>query len=154
MNRGDMFADLPVFVAAVEAGGFAAAAAKLNLTRSAVGRTVARLERRLGVRLFHRTTRTLVLTDDGQAFFEHCRRALDEVHAVTAQLESLADAPRSPARWQDARYPRDRPPSCRPPPRDRWRRGSFGGFELPLAPGGEGIAQGPPQVGREGARRN
>ena len=88
MNRGDMFADLPVFVAAVEAGGFAAAAAKLNLTRSAVGRTVARLERRLGVRLFHRTTRTLVLTDDGQAFFEHCRRALDEVHAATAQLES------------------------------------------------------------------
>lgn len=88
MIQGEVLADLPVFVAAAEAGGFAAAASKLNLTRSAVGRTIARLERRLGVRLFHRTTRSLALTDDGQAFFEHCRRALGEVQAATAMLES------------------------------------------------------------------
>ena len=65
MIPGDLLSDLPAFVAAVEAGGFAAAAGRLNLTRSAVARTVARLEGRLGVRLFHRTTRSLALTDDG-----------------------------------------------------------------------------------------
>ena len=88
MIQGDMLADLPVFVAAVEAGGFAAAASRLNLTRSAVGRSVARLERRLGVRLFHRTTRSLALTDDGQTFFQHCRRAPGGVETATALLES------------------------------------------------------------------
>lgn len=88
MIQGEMLAEVPVFVAAVDAGGFAAAAVKLNLTRSAVGRTVARLEGRLGVRLFHRTTRSLALTEDGQAFFEHCRRALDEMQAATAMLDS------------------------------------------------------------------
>lgn len=88
MIQGEMLADLPVFVAAVESGGFAAAGSKLNRTRSAVGRTIARLERRLGVRLFHRTTRSLALTDDGQAFFEHCRRAIDEMHAAAAMLDS------------------------------------------------------------------
>lgn len=88
MVEVDVLADLPVFVVAAEAGGFSAAATKLNLTRSAVGRTIARLERRLGVRLFHRTTRSLALTDDGQAFFEHGRRALAEVQAATAMLDS------------------------------------------------------------------
>lgn len=88
MIQGDLLADLPVFVAAAEAGGFAAAASRLNLTRSAVGRTIARLEGRLGVRLFHRTTRSLALTEDGQAFFEHGRRALDEMQVATAMLDS------------------------------------------------------------------
>lgn len=88
MKRADVLAEVPVFVAAVEAGGFSAAAATLNLTRSAIGRSVARLERRLGVRLFHRTTRRLTLTEDGQAFFDHCRRALDELKAATAALQS------------------------------------------------------------------
>lgn len=88
MIPGDLLADLPMFVAAVEAGSFAAAAAKLNLTRSAVGRSIARLERRLGVRLFHRTTRSLALTEDGLTLFEHARRALGEVQLATALLDS------------------------------------------------------------------
>ncbi|RKH40378.1 LysR family transcriptional regulator [Corallococcus llansteffanensis] len=77
-----------VFVEAVDAGGFSAAAAKLHLSRSAVGKTVARLEERLGVRLFHRTTRTQSLTNDGQVFYERCLRALEELRAGEAQLES------------------------------------------------------------------
>lgn len=77
-----------VFVAAVEARGFSAAAARLNLSRSAVGKTVARLETRLGVRLFHRTTRSQVLTDDGQIFYERCLRALEELRAGEATLQS------------------------------------------------------------------
>lgn len=88
MIPGDLLADLPMFVAAVEAGSFAAAAAKLNLTRSAVGRSIARLERRLGVRLFHRTTRSLALTEDGLTLFEHARRALGEVQLATALFDS------------------------------------------------------------------
>ena len=88
MIPGDILADLPAFIAAAEAGSFSAAASRLNLTRSAVGRSIARLEHRLGVRLFHRTTRSLVLTDDGQTFFEHGRRALAEVQTATALLDS------------------------------------------------------------------
>ncbi|SFL88057.1 LysR family transcriptional regulator [Methylobacterium pseudosasicola] len=88
MTPGDLLADLPVLIAAAEAGSFSAAASKLNVTRSAVGRSVARLEHRLGVRLFHRTTRSLALTDDGQIVFEHGKRALAEVQSVTALLDS------------------------------------------------------------------
>jgi DNA-binding transcriptional LysR family regulator len=76
------------FVEAVEAGGFAAAAQRRNLSRSAIGKTIAKLERRLDVRLFHRTTRTQSLTEEGQAFYEHCRRAVTEVQAAEAMLES------------------------------------------------------------------
>ena len=82
------FDDVPAFVAVVEAGGFSAAACRLNLSRSAVGKVVARLEHRLGVRLFHRTTRSLSLTDDGQGFYERCQRALAELREGQALLES------------------------------------------------------------------
>lgn len=88
MIHRELLADMPVFVAAVEAGGFSAAASRLNLTRSAVGRTVARLERQLGVRLFHRTTRSLTLTEEGQTVFEHGRRALAEIQGAAVMLES------------------------------------------------------------------
>ncbi|AFE11013.1 LysR family transcriptional regulator [Corallococcus coralloides DSM 2259] len=84
----DPLQGVAVFVEAVEAGGFSAAATKLNLSRSAVGKTVARLEERLGVRLFHRTTRSQGLTQDGQVFYERCLRALGELRAGEALLES------------------------------------------------------------------
>ncbi len=66
----DTLKDIPVFVAAVEAGSFAQAAMRLHLSRSAVGKSIARLEQRLGVRLFQRTTRSLKLTDNGALFYE------------------------------------------------------------------------------------
>ncbi len=84
----DQLTGVSVFVEAVEAGGFSAAAARLNLSRSAVGKSVARLEDRLGVRLFHRTTRSQSLTEDGQAYYEHCLRALEELRAGEAMLDS------------------------------------------------------------------
>lgn len=84
----DQLDDISVFVEAAEAGGFSVAAARLNLTRSAVGKAVARLEARLGTRLFHRTTRTQSLTDDGSIFFEHCRRGLAEIRAGRSAVES------------------------------------------------------------------
>ena len=84
----DRLTGVSVFVEAVEAGGFSAAAARLNLSRSAVGKTIARLEMRLGARLFHRTTRNQNLTEDGQAFYERCMRALDEIRMGEAMLDS------------------------------------------------------------------
>src|SRR5260370_12144791 len=79
---------LEVFVEAVEARGFSAAAQRLNLSRSAVGKIIARLEDRLGVRLFHRTTRSQSLTENGQIFYERCLRAVEEIRAAEALLES------------------------------------------------------------------
>ncbi len=79
---------IAVFVCAVEAGSFALAATRLHLSRSAVGKTISRLEERLGVRLFARTTRSLTLTADGALFYEHCLRALAEIKAAETLLDS------------------------------------------------------------------
>lgn len=84
----DTLNGIEVFVAVAEAGSFAEAAAGLHITRSAVGKRVARLEQRLGVLLFHRTTRSLSLTEAGVLFHEHCLRALEEIRAGEALLES------------------------------------------------------------------
>nr|WP_202607414.1 LysR family transcriptional regulator [Dickeya dadantii] len=77
-----------MFVEVVDAGGFAKAGERLALTRSAVGKAIARLEERLGVQLFQRTTRTQSLTEDGQQYYERCIRAIDELRAGEALLES------------------------------------------------------------------
>ncbi len=84
----DKFDAVQIFVEAVEAGGFARAADRLSLSRSAVGKAVARLEGRLGVLLFQRTTRTQSLTEAGQQFYEHCLRAVEELRSAEALLES------------------------------------------------------------------
>lgn len=79
---------LPAFVAVAEGGSFAAAAEKLHLTRSAVSKIVSRLETRLGVMLFMRTTRSLSLTDEGVLYYEQCRQALASIQAAENQLDS------------------------------------------------------------------
>lgn len=82
-----------VFAAAVEAGSFARAATRLHLTRSAVGKSIARLEARLGQRLFHRTTRHQSLTDEGQRYYAHARRALDELDSADRALQDGRQEP-------------------------------------------------------------
>ncbi|MFC4275496.1 LysR family transcriptional regulator [Achromobacter aloeverae] len=89
---------IEAFVAAVETGNFALAAQRLHLTRSAVGKSVARLEARLGTRLFHRTTRSQSLTEDGLAYYERCRRALAELEAADAAIEAGRQEPRGMVR--------------------------------------------------------
>jgi DNA-binding transcriptional LysR family regulator len=84
----DRLSGIREFVTVVEAGSFAAAALRLNLSRSAVGKAVARLEARLGTRLCQRTTRVLSLTEDRLAFYERCTRALKELEAAELALES------------------------------------------------------------------
>lgn len=78
---------IPVFVAAAESVSFSQAAAKLHVTRSAVAKTVSRLEERLGVTLFNRTTRSQSLTDEGSLYYEYCRWALAEIKAAEDILD-------------------------------------------------------------------
>lgn len=81
-----MLGSLELFCAAAEHGGFTAAATALGVSPAAVSRTVARLEERLGVRLFVRTTRQIRLSDAGQAYYEQCRQALNQL--VEAEREA------------------------------------------------------------------
>lgn len=90
----ERLAGIEAFVAAVEAGNFALAALRLQRTRSAVAKSVARLEARLGTRLFVRSTRSQSLTEDGQAYYERCRRALAELDAADAAVEAGRSTPR------------------------------------------------------------
>jgi DNA-binding transcriptional LysR family regulator len=77
---------IAVFVSVVEAGSFAAAAERLGLTRSAVGKSIARLEDRLGIRLLERTTRSLNRTEAGEAFYLTCLSVLAELDEAEARL--------------------------------------------------------------------
>ncbi|TZG32372.1 LysR family transcriptional regulator [Agrobacterium sp. B1(2019)] len=80
-NLLDETSGMAAFVRTVEAGSFTAAARHLSTTPSAVSKSVARLERRIGTRLFLRSTRTLTLTQDGQLFFERVSPLLRELDA-------------------------------------------------------------------------
>ncbi|MGC4110307.1 MAG: LysR family transcriptional regulator [Nocardioides sp.] len=82
------------FVQAEQSGNFARAADKLGLSQSAISKAVARLEDRLGVQLFFRTTRHLSLTDEGRSYYQSCVRALAELEAAEA---ALADRKASPS---------------------------------------------------------
>jgi len=89
----DRLSGIAAFVQVVEAGSFVLAAEQLHLTRSAISKSVARLEERLGVRLFQRTTRSLRLTDDGQAYYERCVRALAELERAEDELDGKQREP-------------------------------------------------------------
>ncbi|SAL05319.1 LysR family transcriptional regulator [Caballeronia calidae] len=85
--------DIAAFVAAVRAGSFTAGANTLGLTRSAVGKSIGRLEAQLGVRLLNRTTRQLSLTDDGRIVFERCRQILDDLDDMEAAIATRRGKP-------------------------------------------------------------
>jgi len=70
---------LEIFCAAAELGSFTAAARAAKVTPASVSRSIARLEERLGARLFVRTTRSVRLTDVGRLYAERCARALNEL---------------------------------------------------------------------------
>ena len=79
-------AELLAFTRTVEARSFSRAAAELGAPRATIGRRLARLEERLGVRLLRRTTRALALTDAGDAFYRHARIVLDAVEQAEASV--------------------------------------------------------------------
>lgn len=87
---------LPALIAFAETakhGSFAAAARELGGAPSTLAKAVARLEQSLGVRLFHRTTRQVTLTTDGERLFARCQRVLaelDDLHADAAGTRAVA----------------------------------------------------------------
>src|SRR5580692_10987404 len=83
--------DSSVFVAVVRCGSFAGAARSLDLSQSVASRAVARLEKRLGVRVLDRTTRSVSLTDDGRGLFERLQPVLqgfEDAFTATAEEQS------------------------------------------------------------------
>ncbi|MEN5272375.1 LysR substrate-binding domain-containing protein [Stenotrophomonas lactitubi] len=90
----DSISALLAFARTAEAGSIVGAARVLGLSASAVGKRIARLEQDLGTRLFHRTTRRMHLTDEGDLLLQRCRRALDELSEAQADLAQRQLAPR------------------------------------------------------------
>jgi DNA-binding transcriptional LysR family regulator len=84
---------MAVFARVVEARSFTDAAKRLGLAKSAVSARVGRLEESVGVRLLHRTTRKLSLTEDGLAFYERCARLLAAADEAAAVVEESGGAP-------------------------------------------------------------
>jgi LysR family transcriptional regulator for bpeEF and oprC len=82
-----------VFATAARHASFAQAARELAQTPSTVAKSISRLEAELGVKLFHRTTRQVSLTPDGQRLFEQCQRILDEVELLKTVAAGVRGEP-------------------------------------------------------------
>jgi len=94
----DNIGALNVFMIAAETRSFVRAGEALGVSSSAVGKTMARLEKRLGVRLFHRNTRSIAITAEGVMFLERCRRIFSEMEAAEQELSQTMAAPRGQLR--------------------------------------------------------
>ncbi|QWT21636.1 LysR family transcriptional regulator [Bacillus sp. NP157] len=89
----DKVQEMTSFVAVVDAGSFIGAADATGVTKAAISRHVADLERRLGVRLLHRTTRRLSLTDEGRTFYSRSRDLLAGIAEAEAELTARSSEP-------------------------------------------------------------
>lgn len=74
------------FVAAVDTGSFTAAAQRIGISKKLVSKYVAQLEERLGVRLLHRTTRRLSLTDEGTQYYDRCLQFIEDFDELENNL--------------------------------------------------------------------
>jgi len=90
MDRIDV---MRLFTRIVDLGSFTAAAEDMNLPRATATHSLQQLERRLGVRLLHRTTRHVSPTLEGQAYYERCRRVLNEVEEAESFLGEASANP-------------------------------------------------------------
>jgi DNA-binding transcriptional LysR family regulator len=86
MYSSERLKGIDVFVSVADEGSFTLAAERLHLTTSAVSKSVARLEKRLRIRLFDRTTRRLALTDAGMEFYRVCTGVLTHLEEVELSL--------------------------------------------------------------------
>ncbi|WCT74444.1 LysR family transcriptional regulator [Sphingomonas naphthae] len=93
MIHQDRFTGLAEFVTTVRNGSFTSAAAHLGVTSSAVGKSLSRLEAKLGTKLMHRTTRRLTLTSEGQEYFEACVRILEDLDGVESGITTGRESP-------------------------------------------------------------
>ncbi|HEC14673.1 MAG TPA: LysR family transcriptional regulator, partial [Rhodospirillales bacterium] len=94
----DSLNELFIFTKVVDAGGFTAAARRINRSKSTVSKLVSRLEDRLGARLLNRTTRRLSLTEEGAAFYERSLRILAEIEDAELAVGRLHSQPRGTLR--------------------------------------------------------
>lgn len=94
----DNLSGISVFVQVAETRSFVAAGRQLGVSSSAIGKSIARLEQRLGVRLFHRSTRSINLTAEGALFLGRCQRVLNELEAAELELSSSSSEPRGKLR--------------------------------------------------------
>ncbi|WP_054784094.1 LysR family transcriptional regulator [Pseudovibrio denitrificans] len=116
---------IAAFVAVADAGTFSSGAAAIGIPKGSISRKISILEESLGVRLFHRTTRKVTLTDIGRSFYERCKRGVDELSAATQLIDESTATPSgilrvaAPAAFADgvfsdviamylARYPKTR----------------------------------------------
>lgn len=86
MVTAESLSGIATFVAVARSSSFTEAGELLGISKSAVGKAIARMEERLGVKLFHRTTRRLSLTADGEAYYAVCAAALDEIGEAESNL--------------------------------------------------------------------
>jgi DNA-binding transcriptional LysR family regulator len=96
--RVDTLTSIRVFRQVVESGSFVAAADRMDLSTAMVSKHVAYVEKRLGVRLLNRNSRTLSLTEPGSVYFERCKTILDDLEATELELGSLGTVPRGTVR--------------------------------------------------------
>ncbi|TKC79274.1 LysR family transcriptional regulator [Trinickia terrae] len=89
----DRMSGIAIFSRAAETLSFAEAGRQLGISASAVGKAVARLEARLGLRLFHRSTRSVRLTPEGELFLARCQRILNEIVEAESELAVSRAAP-------------------------------------------------------------
>ena len=90
----DKFESLRAFTQVVAEGGFAAAARKMRLSRSAVNKLVINLEKKLGVQLLHRSTRRVSPTETGLAFYDRCINILAELEEAELAVSQLQEKPK------------------------------------------------------------
>jgi DNA-binding transcriptional LysR family regulator len=89
----DKFESMRAFTRVVEAGGFAAAARQMGLSRSVVNKSVKRLEDELGTQLLRRSTRQVTPTETGLAFYDRCLQILGELDAAVSAVTELQENP-------------------------------------------------------------
>jgi DNA-binding transcriptional LysR family regulator len=82
-----------LFAKVIEHGGYSAASRALGIATSRLSRRVSELERRLGVHLVNRTTRSISLSDTGETFYRHCLAMIGEVEAAREAIERTRSAP-------------------------------------------------------------
>lgn len=89
----ELLGNIELFVEVARARGFRRAAEQLGMPNSTVSRRIAELEQRVGVRLFHRTTRKVELTEAGRAYFRRCEGLVAEARAAHEALQEVAERP-------------------------------------------------------------
>lgn len=95
----DLLACLNSFVRTVDTGSFSAVAREMSASQSAVTRQISQLESHFGVRLFHRSTRRLTLTDDGARLLDHARRLIEDAAEIEELLGRQSTSPAGVVRF-------------------------------------------------------